>query len=422
MAVTESSSAVMEAQTAAPGSTARTSLLVCLGSAFQEASLDALQPLLSKLETALSESAVPMEKAVVVYPGSSSDDTPVQTGRFQVHTYQQGVPATMVAIQPASTWVSTYEQMRTHGSDAALLLGAEAESLSADAMQKLAEAVLQGKSDLAVPRYALPSNQGLLNAAVLSPLSRALYGAKVQFPLALDYGLSARMAGKLAASAQRFTAANQGDAIVWPVAEAANAGYEIAEVLAGPRELPQLNNDLSQILHTVVGSLFSDVEQRAAFWQRTRPARDVSLSGGTSAETRSAPDPEHRIDEQEIDSLLETFRNGYRNLQEIWSLVLPPNTLVALKRLSVAPRESFALPDTLWVRVVYDFVLAHRLRTLARNHLMGAMAPLYLAWVASHVLGSQSGRGDSSEDLARAFEADKPYLVSRWRWPDRFNP
>jgi hypothetical protein len=26
------------------------------------------------------------------------------------------------------------------------------------------------------------------------------------------------------------------------------------------------------------------------------------------------------------------------------------------------------------------------------------------------------------EALAAAFEADKPYLVARWRWPDRFNP
>ncbi len=26
------------------------------------------------------------------------------------------------------------------------------------------------------------------------------------------------------------------------------------------------------------------------------------------------------------------------------------------------------------------------------------------------------------ERLARAYEANKSYLVSRWRWPDRFNP
>jgi hypothetical protein len=26
------------------------------------------------------------------------------------------------------------------------------------------------------------------------------------------------------------------------------------------------------------------------------------------------------------------------------------------------------------------------------------------------------------ERLCRAFEIAKPYLISRWRWPDRFNP
>jgi glucosylglycerate synthase len=26
------------------------------------------------------------------------------------------------------------------------------------------------------------------------------------------------------------------------------------------------------------------------------------------------------------------------------------------------------------------------------------------------------------ERLARAYEDGKPYLLSRWRWPDRFNP
>jgi hypothetical protein len=59
---------------------------------------------------------------------------------------------------------------------------------------------------------------------------------------------------------------------------------------------------------------------------------------------------------------------------------------------------------------------------------MGALTPLYLAWVASHVrLGSIPAPYGLSPDahveaVAAAFEADKPYLVSRWRWPDRFNP
>ena len=122
--------------------------------------------------------------------------------------------------------------------------------------------------------------------------------------------------------------------------------------------------------------------------------------------------------------MLDAFRLAYGNLHEIWSLVLPPHSLLGLKRLSVMPAETFSMPDALWARIVYDFLLAFRLRTLNRGHLLGALTPLYLAWVASHILQtSASGNPERHiEAVAAAFEADKPYLVSRWRWPDRFNP
>jgi hypothetical protein len=86
--------------------------------------------------------------------------------------------------------------------------------------------------------------------------------------------------------------------------------------------------------------------------------------------------------------------------------------------------ENFRMPDNLWARIVYDFILAFRLRTINRGHLLGALTPLYLAWVASHLILVSSGTLPEKhiQDLAIAFETDKPYLVSRWRWPDRFNP
>jgi hypothetical protein len=127
--------------------------------------------------------------------------------------------------------------------------------------------------------------------------------------------------------------------------------------------------------------------------------------------------------------MLDSFRLAYSNLHEIWSLVLPPNSLLGLKKLSVMPPAAFRMPDALWARIVYDFILAYRLRTINRGHLLGALTPLYLAWVASHLLLTTNLAAPDSmppevhvETLAAAFEADKPYLVSRWRWPDRFNP
>jgi len=126
----------------------------------------------------------------------------------------------------------------------------------------------------------------------------------------------------------------------------------------------------------------------------------------------------------DIAPMLSAFRLAYTNLHEIWSLVLPPNSLLRLKRLATADAAAFRISDRLWARIVYDFLLAYRLRTINRGHLLGALIPLYLAWVASHfnVIASGSDSEDHIEAVAAAFETEKTYMVSRWRWPDRFNP
>ena len=89
--------------------------------------------------------------------------------------------------------------------------------------------------------------------------------------------------------------------------------------------------------------------------------------------------------------MLDAFRLAWTNLHEIWSLVLPPNSLLGLKKLALLPPDNFRMPDTLWARIVYDFILAYRLRTINRGHLLGALTPLYLAWVASHLTLVSSG-------------------------------
>jgi len=401
----------------AGGSSHAATLLVCLGSAYQDATAEQLDPVVATLHHAFGTRVA---ETLLAFPSSREDSNSFDNNGLLLQPYRLSLSPHSLAIHTASAWVAAYELVRAHRSDCCLLLGAEAQTLDPESMRLLADAVLVHSADLAVPRYTMPANQGLINAAITSPLSRAIYNAKVRFPLTLDVAFSARMAERMAAAAQRFTANNQGDAIVWPVAEAAAANFSIAEIGTGPREIPQPTDDLAQILSMVAGSLFADVEAKAALWQRTRPAKEVARFN--SAQSHPDPAPGQQPDEDEIQSLIDTFRLGYSNLHEIWSLVLPPNTLVALKRLSQAPRETFALTDALWVRIVYDFVLAHRLRTLSRGHLLGAFTPLYLAWVASRILATQQAPDTDGEHLARAFEADKPYLVSRWRWPDRFNP
>jgi hypothetical protein len=337
----------------------------------------------------------------------------------------ESLPALRIVAAPArntlwtftaADYVNAYQLAKKHEARAILMLGSGAGSLASGNFHALANAVVSGSTDLSMPCYSLPPNAGLVNSAILYPLTRALFAQRARFPLAIDLGLSMRMAERLAAAGQRFTSLNQAEALIWPIDEASIAGFAISEFDVGTRDLPQpVEADLNSILALVAGSLFADVDTKAAFWQRARalPAARTTFQRPISMEATA-----------DIAPMLDSFRLAYTNLREIWSLVLPPNSLLGLKRLSVADSATFRMPDSLWARIVFDFLLAYRLRTINRGHLLGALTPLYLAWAASHinVVGSGTLAEDHIEAVAAAFEADKPYLVSRWRWPDRFNP
>jgi glucosylglycerate synthase len=316
----------------------------------------------------------------------------------------------------ATDFVNAYRIAKEHEARGILMLGPGADSLHATALRRLANKVLESQTDVALPFYLLPPHTGLVNSAILFPLTRSLFASRVRFPLSLDMAFSLRMAERLANVGQRLSSLNQGDAILWPVSEACAAGLTIDEVDVGPRMLPQpAEPNINAILTLVTGSIFADIEAKAAYWQRPRRLPPEQHTAIETPATNGAVD---------IVPMVEGFRMAFTNLQEIWSLVLAPNSLLGLKRLSSVEPKAFRMPEGLWARIVFDFLIAYRLRTINRGHLLGALIPLYLAWVAGHMNVTAAGTSAEShvEAQTAAFEADKPYIVSRWRWPDRFNP
>ena len=355
----------------------------------------------------------PTEELLIASPDASLDALPADS-----------YPSLRIVTAPVSnsSWtitaadfVNAYQLAEKHEARAILMLGSESSSLGSSALRELADAVL-ANTDLAVPCYELPPHAGLINSSVLYPLTRALFASRVRFPLAVDLGLSFRMAKRLADAAQLFTAINQGEPPLWPVNEATVAGFAIDQFDVGPRIQPA-GPDLNTILPLVVGPLFSDIKAKAAFWQRFRPLPPAR----NAMPVPPAPTTDPAAD---IAPMLSAFRLAYTNLHEIWSLVLPPNSLLRLKQLAATDAAAFRISDSLWARIVYDFLLAYRLRTINRGHLLGALIPLYLAWVASHFNITASGSDPEGhiEAVAVAFETEKTYMLSRWRWPDRFNP
>jgi hypothetical protein len=125
-------------------------------------------------------------------------------------------------------------------------------------------------------------------------------------------------------------------------------------------------------------------------------------------------------------AMIDSFRHGCKDLIEIWRLIFPPAALLDLRRMERQPDGEVRFGDDLWARIVYDFALGYHLRTMRREHLLPAFTPLYLGWAASFTGEMRDATGTEVEArlerLSSEFETQKKYLISRWRWPDRFSP
>lgn len=301
---------------------------------------------------------------------------------------------------------------------ACCVIASTLETVSPGWIWQLAHPTFESDVALVLPRYARRKFDGLLNNSIIAPLLRALYGKRVNNPMGPDFAVSSRLIQALLETSGGNGNRRHPLASLTPKALCEN--LQVMEVYCGARIYPPTDwSGMSSVLAEVLGPVFLDMERNAACWQRNRVGAAIPAIG----EPREVVEDTSAVD---MNRMIESFRLGNRELQEIWGLVLPPSTLVDLRKLAQLPPEQFHMSDELWVRIIYDFALAHRLRTISRDHLLRSMTPLYLGWVASYArdlkVSGASSPDQRLERLSAACEAGKPYLVSRWRWPDRFNP
>lgn len=273
--------------------------------------------------------------------------------------------------------------------------------------------------DFVAPWYARHPFSGGLIRGILSPVMRALYGMRLQYPIGHHFACSARFVDAVISDPVWESEAGQVGIDLWTTATAVSGEFRVGEAIAGTASDDRQPVDLATTIAQVIGFLFTDMERRVRVWQRVRGARAVPRFGNPPASEPTPP-------ETDAVQLVETFRLGFRELQEVWAEILPPLAFLQWRRLASQPLEAFRVNDALWARTVYDFAMGHRLRVIARDHLLRSLAPLYLAWLASFMLEMRFAPIEVVESrlerVAQAFEAEKPYLVSQWRWPERFKP
>jgi len=328
-----------------------------------------------------------------------------------------GAPLQSISIACQSLFAVT-EKLGARG---CCFVASEMESAKPQWVCQMLSPLLESEFDLVAPYYTPRMFQGLLNSSIVYPLTRCLYGKRIHNPFGPDVGVSRKLAQKILGTNRNANAAsNQTHPLASLAPVAACENLQICQVYLGARLYPPTDwANMSSLLAQVMGPIFLEMERSAVCWQRMRGSIPVPVRGERQPQSQETGT-------LDLNRMVETFRLGVRDLQEIWSLVLPPATLLELRKLSRSAPEQVNMPDELWARIVYDFALAHRLRTINRDHLLRSMTPLYLAWVVSYARGLENSGAASVEQrierLSLAYEAAKPYLIARWRWPDRFNP
>ncbi|HSE67203.1 MAG TPA: hypothetical protein VLB12_09460 [Gemmatimonadales bacterium] len=299
---------------------------------------------------------------------------------------------------------------------ASALVGAEVVRNTPEWIDRLLAPVMDMDQDLVAPYYLRHPYAGAVTTGILYPLVRALYGRRLRYPLGAEVGCSPRLMERMLHHDGR---PGRQAVELRLLVDAIAGGMQISQAVLGPRRTPTETGGLSSVLASALSLVFGEMERSAALWQKVRGSQAVTL---LEAAGHSSPEPVS-VDAKRM---LDAFRLGQQNLGEVWGAILPPSTLVELKKLARQPDPTIRLPDRLWSHIVYDFSIAFHTRVMTSDHLIGALTPLYLGWYGAWY--SEMGEvevarlEDRLEQLCLHFEAEKPYLISRWRWPDRFNP
>lgn len=285
-------------------------------------------------------------------------------------------------------------------------------------IERLVGPVLTDGFDYVSPYYIRHAHEGAITRSIVYPMFRALYGVRLRQPAAGEFGCSERLIAHYLEQELWDVDQAQVGIDLWLAVAAACGEFRTCEAALGRRVVEARGTPpaLSTTLAQVVGALFADLEHHVDVWQRVRGSAPIPIVGAVPAVHPEAP-PLH------VDGLMESFRLGCRELREIWTWLLPPRTIVELRKLSETPADRFWFDDRLWATIVYDFALGYSFRVMPHDHLLRSLTPLYAGWLASFVLhlqnATQAQIDERVEQVCLGFEWEKRHLISRWRWPER---
>jgi glycosyltransferase involved in cell wall biosynthesis len=308
-----------------------------------------------------------------------------------------------------------FEVARELGVKAMVMVDSDLRSIAPEWIELLAGPILKGGYDFVAPLYSRYKYDGTITNAIAYPLTRALYGARIRQPIGGEFGVSGDLV-------QRYLELDSFDELtarfgidVWMTHSAINEGFAVCQTRLGAKihDAKDPASDLGPMFRQVVGTLFSLAARYQDRWLKVRGSHPIPEYGFERVIAPETVEVNHA-------KLVDGFETARLSQAEAWAELLAAEQLERVMSLEIPSQPgAFHFPAELWIRCLYDALVAYHRPGVDRDRLLAALTPLYFGRTAGFISETEEMSTDQAERVieaqAREFETLKPYLVARWK-------
>ncbi len=368
-----------------------------------------------------------LKPVLVNADGGSVDDTP----RVAVSTESPEYLERMILVRPRHRLrrvAVTYRGASGKGSavrallevarelkvEALVLVDSDLRSIVPEWIELLAGPILKGGYDYVAPLYARHKFDGTITNHIAFPLTRTLYGRRIRQPIGGEFAISRDLVLALLEYPDWDEATARFGIDIWMTHHALAGGYAVCQTRLGAKihDPKDPASDLGPMFRQVVGTLFRLAGEQAESWLPVHGSQPVPEYGFERVVL-----PEPIIVNQP--KLVDAFETARLAQGVVWKRILAGEQLERVLALPAEAPDAFAFPSELWIRCLFDALLAFQRPGLDREALLAGLTGLYFGRVAGFINEARDLTDDQAERLveaqAREFEDLKPWLVRAWQ-------
>ncbi len=368
-----------------------------------------------------------MKPILVNSDGGSPDDTP----RVAVSTESPDYLEKVILVSPkhklqriSFTYHGTsgkgtavralFEVARELKVKAMVMVDSDLRSIVPEWVELLAGPILKGGYDFVAPMYARYKYDGTITNNISYPLTRALYGTRIRQPIGGDFAVSGDLVSRYLEVDTFDDLTARFGIDIWMTHTAINEGFAVCQARLGAKihDAKDPASDLGPMFRQVVGTLFKLAGRYESRWMRVRGSHPIPEYGFERVVAPEQITVNHA-------KLIDNFEQARLTERGAWADMLAPEQLERVMTLDVDGEPStFGFSAELWIRCLYDALVAYHRPGADAEGILAALTPLYFGRTAGFISDTLDMTTDQAERVidaqARQFEELKPYLIGRW--------